>query len=104
MAPQGTQDHPGGHAPEPITVDEMAALIGITHDTVYAMIHGDQNPGVGVTRFPSDPHDYYRSDAMDRTVFELSGRQTKGCEGATRARSTLPSHMQVWAESWRLKS
>ena len=46
MEQQGTTDHAGGHAPELITVDELAGLMGISHKTVYAMIQDDQIPGV----------------------------------------------------------
>jgi excisionase family DNA binding protein len=46
MEQQGTPDHCAESAPELITVDQLAAMMGLNHKTVYAMIQDDQIPGV----------------------------------------------------------
>jgi excisionase family DNA binding protein len=46
MEQQGTPDHGTGTRPELITVDELAAMMGLNHKTVYAMIQDEQIPGV----------------------------------------------------------
>jgi excisionase family DNA binding protein len=46
MEQQGTPDHGAESAPELITVDQLAAMMGLNHKTVYAMIQDDQIPGV----------------------------------------------------------
>ena len=46
MEQHGPSEPGAEPAPELITVDELAAMMGLNHKTVYAMIQDDQIPGV----------------------------------------------------------
>jgi excisionase family DNA binding protein len=46
MEQHGPSEPGAEPAPELITVDQLAAMMGLNHKTVYAMIQDDQIPGV----------------------------------------------------------